>query len=99
VGLVGVLVGAALHHGDLLPVAFERLEPFGQFPVGTGLGLVRKPGLVRHAPAEAEEDHPFRRRGGGGAGIAPEADRLKGRQGDERAGAAEEMAAGFHEMR
>ena len=77
----------------------ERFESFGQFPVGPGFGLVRKPGLVRHAPAEAEENHPLRRRGGGGAGEAPEADRLKGREGDDRAGAAEEMAAGFHGMR
>jgi len=97
--LVGILVSQALDDGEILPVAGERGEPFGQFPVRSGSGFVREPGLVRDTPAEAEEDESFRRRGGGGAGKAAEADRFEGRQGDERAGAAEEMAAGFHGIR
>ena len=94
--LIRVFVGAALHHGEVLLVPGERFEAFGQFPVRASFGLVRKPSLVGDAPTEAEEDHPLRRRRRGSAGEAPEADRFEGRQGDERAGAAKKVAAGFH---
>ena len=93
---VGELVGEVLDDGDVFMMPRQRLQPRRQLPVRAGLSLVRKPGLLRDAPAEAEENHALRRGGGLGRCEGFEADGFEGGQCDERAGAAEEVAAAGH---
>ncbi len=96
VRLIGKLVRTTLHHRDVLLMPNERLEALRDLPIGPDLRFVREPRLIRHAPAKAEEHHAlwwcrdFR------SGESLEADGFKRRQRDERASAAEEMAAGSH---
>ena len=63
--LVGELIRAALHDGDVGLVTGEGSEAFGEFVVRAGLLLIREPGLFGHAEADAEKDAAF-----GGRGVS-----------------------------
>ena len=84
VGIKRMFVKRVLNDRDVFPVPFKRLETVGQGPFGSRLVLIGIPGLFRHAPADADEDHAFRPSGRrGGRCESPEAQRRETRQGDE----------------
>ena len=64
VSLVGELIGAALHYGDIGLVTGERSKAFGKLVVRTRSSHIGKPGFLGHTEAHAQEDAAFGRNAG-----------------------------------
>ena len=98
VSLVGVLVRASLHHGEVRLVACQGSEALGKFVIRSRLIDVGKPCLFGHAEADIEKYAAFG--GGGGScfrsrGKTAKANRFQCGQCDQGSRSTEEVAA-FH---
>ena len=87
-------VPQSLHDAEIGPVLCEWLEQRGERVVTTRFTNLRIPLILRHAPAEAEEDEPLGwSHRGGSCRKPPEAERLKGRQPNDRRTGDKRLAA------
>lgn len=75
----------------------QRLEAFGQAPLGAGLPDIGEPGLLRHPPAEAKKNGAFGDGDRLAGGKGPKAQGFQGRQGNHGAAAAQEVASLGHQ--
>ena len=93
VGFVCELIGEPLDHRELVAVPLESFQSLWQRIVLARLFPVGKPGLVGHAPAEAEEHHSLGPSGSGSCrGPTAKAQRVEERQRDGGAGSLQDGA-------
>jgi len=94
VRIVGKPVGPALDDREVGLMAGQRGEPLRKCVARSDIVLVGKPGLLGHAVAYAETDHPLGRRDRcGRPGKPSEAERLERGQGQQRGCRPQEPAA------